>query len=133
MIAARELLRRRGFTADASGLRVARQTIMALQPGELARKVVGELDFYSLSGFRDLVLCEYDRNYTLPQIAEMLDKLNLEFLGFEFNDDEPRRAYARRFPQDKTLTDLALWDAFEAVEPSTFGTMYQFWCRMKAG
>jgi SAM-dependent methyltransferase len=130
--AARELLANAGFEATPQGIRAARQAIFALDPGHPARPVVGELDFYSLSGCRDLLFNVQERTYRLPEIAALLDDLELEFLGFEFADSAVRRAYAERFPQDPTITDLAPWDAFEAANPETFRNMYQFWCRRRA-
>ncbi|MDH3472322.1 MAG: methyltransferase domain-containing protein [Rhodospirillales bacterium] len=127
--AARELLARAGFETAPESIRAARHAIFALDPGHPARPVVGELDFYSLSGCRDLLFNVQERTYRLPEIAALLDDLELEFLGFEFADPAAKSAYAKRFPQDPTMTDLALWDAFEAANPETFRNMYQFWCR----
>ena len=127
--AARNLLRNAGFAATPEGIRAARGRIFALAPDDPARQVTGELDFYSLSGCRDLLFNVQERDYRLPELAAALADLELEFLGFEFPEEAPRRAYAERFPQDPTMTDLALWDSFEAENPETFRNMYQFWCR----
>ncbi len=127
--AARAYVRQGGFAADASGIRAARRAILDLDPATPARRVAGELDFYGLSGCRDLLFNVQERAYTLPEIAEALADLDLAFLGFETVDPDLRKAYAARFPKDPTLTDLRLWDAFEAEEPDTFHNMYQFWCR----
>ncbi len=129
ILAARDLLRAEGFTPDPTGIRAARQAIFALAPDRPERRVAGELDFYSLSGCRDLLFHAQEREYDLPEIAAMLDDLGLELLGFEFADDEARRAYAEQYPQDPAGTDLALWDTFESEHPDTFRNMYQFWCR----
>jgi len=127
--AARAWVRQGGFSADAMGIRGARRAILDLDPAAPARQVAGELDFYGLSGCRDLLFNVQEREYTLPEVAEALADLELEFLGFELVDPDVRKAYAARFPEDPTLTDLRLWDAFEAEEPDTFHNMYQFWCR----
>jgi hypothetical protein len=126
---ARDFVRRSGFAADAAGIRAARQAVFALDPAEAAHKVTGELDFYSLSGCRDLLFNVQERDYELPELAEMLARLGLRFLGFEFAGPEARQAYARRFPEDREMTDLECWDAFETEAPETFRNMYQFWCR----
>jgi hypothetical protein len=34
-----------------------------------------------------------------------------------------------RFPQDRSMTDLASWQLFETENPATFASMYQFWVR----
>jgi hypothetical protein len=126
---ARGFVRQSGFAADAAGIRAARQAILALDPAEPAHKVTGELDFYSLSGCRDLLFNVQERSYELAEIAEALERLGLRFIGFEFADPEALRAYARRFPEDREMTDLGCWNAFETEAPETFHNMYQFWCR----
>ena len=40
-----------------------------------------------------------------------------------------KQAYARRFPEDTALNDLARWQLFEAENPDTFSGVYLFWCR----
>ena len=127
--AARDHLLRKGFATDAASLRAARQAILALAPEDPARKVVGERDFYCLSGCRDMLFNVQECAFTLPQIAEMHERLGLEFLGFEFVDPEAKQAYAKRFARDPAMLDLKLWDAFEQSAPDTFLNMYQFWCR----
>ncbi len=127
--AARDLIRRHGFAADAAGIRDARQALLALDPGSAERQVAGELDFYSLSGCRDLLFNVQERSYGLTEIAAALERLDLRFIGFEFPDPEPLRTYAQRFPEDKERTDLGRWDALETEAPHTFHNMYQFWCR----
>lgn len=127
--AARAYVRQGGFSADATGIRAARRAILDLDPSAPPRRVAGELDFYGLSGCRDLLFNVQERAYTPTEVAEALADLNLEFLGFELVDPEVRKAYAARFPEDPALTDLRLWDAFEAENPDTFHNMYQFWCR----
>ena len=91
--------------------------------------MAGELDFHSLSGCRDLLFNVQEREYRPPEVAAALEAPGLEFLGFEFPEEAPRRAYAACCPQDPAMTDLALWDSFEADNPETFRNMYQFWCR----
>jgi hypothetical protein len=55
----------------------------------------------------------------------------LPFLGFDLGPAQ-RRAYARQFPDDKTMTDLDNWYLFETQNPRTFIDMYQFWTRRPA-
>ncbi len=131
--ASRDNVRNQGFAADPAGLRAARQAVLALPEDHPARAAAGQLDFYSLGGCRDLLFNVQERDTDLPEIAAALDDLGLEFLGFEFPDATPRRAYTARFPEDPAATDLALWDRFEGGHPDTFQAMYQFWCRARTG
>ncbi len=127
--AARALLQAQGFPATESGIRAARGAIRALDPGDPARQVMDELDFYSLTGCRDFLFNVQEVAYDLPEIGAMVRDLGLEFLGFEFADPLIKQAYARRFPADTTMTDLASWEIFEAENPDTFSGVYLFWCR----
>jgi hypothetical protein len=84
-------------------------------------------DFYSFSGFRDLLFHVQEHRFTIPQIKDCLFKLGLKFCGFE----------AERVVQDFKLTntgaddpyDLDKWNLYEQANPYAFIGMYQFWCQ----
>ncbi len=133
MVAARQLIADGGFAADTDGIRAARQAIMALPVAHPAHPVIESIDFYSLSGCRDLLFHVQEHRFTLPQIAALLAPLALEFLGFEFESAAPVDAYRREFPGDACATSLENWQVFESQYPQTFAAMYQFWVRLGAG
>jgi SAM-dependent methyltransferase len=110
-------------------VRAARQKILGLPDGHPLRVLGRFPDFYSLSGCRDLLFHVQELQFTLPQIKEMIESLELEFLGFEHSQPFLGRAYQRRFPEDSRGTDLLKWDVFEQEHPEVFAGMYQFWCR----
>ena len=126
--AARTWVAAGGYPATEAGLRAARQALLALDPSNPERKVTAQLDFYSLSGCRDLLFNVQERSYDLPELAAAISDLGLTFLGFEFADPALPRAYAARFPEDTAMTDLSNWDRFERENPDSFQQMYQFWC-----
>ena len=132
VVAARQLIAERGYAADPQGMREARAAILALPVDHPARAVAGSIDFYSLSGCRDLLFHEKERRYTLDQIEAILTDLGLEFLGFEFEFAAPRLEYLREFPHDPAAISLANWAQFEVRHPDTFAGMYQFWVTPKA-
>jgi SAM-dependent methyltransferase len=125
--AARRLITERGFGADPRGMRAARAAILALPSDDPARAVAGSIDFYSLSGCRDLLFHAQEHRTTLPEIAAMLDDLGLGLLGFEFEYAATRLQYLREFPRDPAATSLANWAEFEKRHPDTFAAMYQVW------
>ena len=127
VVAARRLIALRGFTAEAEGMRAARKAIFALPPDHPARAVAGSIDFYSLSGCRDLLFHVQEHRFSLPEIANMLTTLRLDFLGFEFEFAATRLAYMREFPDDPAATSLKNWAEFESRHPDAFAAMYQFW------
>ncbi len=83
-------------------------------------------DFYSSSGFRDLVLHEHEVGMRLEEIASFLDENDLKFRGF---DDEAAigPSFAAAFPDDPLPGSLANWARYEEDHPATFEGMYQFW------
>jgi hypothetical protein len=113
-------------------MRAARAAILALPAGDAARAVADSLDFYSLSGCRDLLFHVQETSFTLPQLAHALADLDLAFIGFEFPDDTAATAYRAQYPEDRAFADLDNWHRFETDRPDTFAQMYQFWVRKRA-
>jgi hypothetical protein len=71
-----------------------------------------------------------ERRFSLPQIAAMIERLGMRFLGFEFPDSGATAArYRARFPGDPALADLGNWHRLEQEYPDSFARMYQFWVR----
>jgi 2-polyprenyl-3-methyl-5-hydroxy-6-metoxy-1,4-benzoquinol methylase len=128
---ARGMIAAAGFAADPDGIRRCRAAIRARKDEESFAKIVRGEDFFSISGCRDLLFHVQEHSFSLPDIAAMLERLDLRFLGFEFPDGAATQArYRARFPRDRDLSDLQSWDRFEQDHPDTFGRMYQFWaCR----
>lgn len=123
--AARALVRQGGFAATDEGIRASRQAILGLPTAHPARGALAFIDFFSMSGCRDLLMHVQERSYTLPEIARDLDTLKLRFLGFQL----PAAVQARFLAEyPGQWLDLAAWHAFEATHPDTFAAMYQFWC-----
>lgn len=129
VVAARELIAEQGFASDADGIRRCRQAILALPEGHPAREVADSVDFWSLSGCRDLIFHVQESRFTLPRIGDIVDELGMEFLGFEFGDPGVRQAYRAEHPEDTAVRSLTNWSDFEARHPHVFGAMYQFWTR----
>lgn len=110
-------------------IRALRRKI-AMQPDDSPiKQVLGIKDFYSTSECRDLLFHVQEHRFTLLKIAEMLDELSLEFVGFEMTDAAVRDRYRARFPEDPATIRLDLWHQFETAQPETFIGMYQFWVR----
>jgi hypothetical protein len=59
----------------------------------------------------------------------MLNRLGLEFVGFELAGRAASREYRRRYPEDRNMVDLSNWSEFEVDHPETFAGMYLFWAR----
>jgi tetratricopeptide (TPR) repeat protein/SAM-dependent methyltransferase len=132
LAAARGFIAARGFAAKTRGIRAARAAIMALPEGAPERAVLDlSLDFYTLSGCRDLLFHVQEHRFTTEGIAGALRELGLEFLGFEPEDPATLRSYRAECPDDPAATSLKNWESFEARHPDTFAGMYHFWVRKK--
>jgi hypothetical protein len=130
VVAARALIAERDYAADAEGIRRCRQDILALDEGDLRRQVTQWTDFYSASECRDLIFHTQEHRHSPRQISTWLDRLNLQFLGFQL-DSERMRRFRSRFPGDDAGLNLELWDEFEDENPDAFRSMYQFWAQKR--
>ena len=133
VVAARDFIAEQGFSANATGIRRCRQAILGLPGDHPAQPVTESPDFWSISGCRDLLFHVQEHRFTLSRVAEALDALDLEFLGFEFGEPGVRQAYRIEFPADEHARSLADWARFEARHHDAFGAMYQFWARPRPG
>ncbi|PWC40301.1 hypothetical protein TSO352_01275 [Azospirillum sp. TSO35-2] len=131
IVAARHLIAERGHPPTAAGIRRLRQDILALPADHPARAVVQSPDFYGTSACRDLLLHVHELHVTLPWLADALEALDLEFLGFRLADPAVAALYRKRFPEDPAMTSLARWDRLEAEHPMIFGGLYQTWARAR--
>ena len=130
VVRARELIAQEGFEPTLSGIRACRAAIRARAADELFARFLKSEDFYSMSGCRDLLFHVQEHRFTLPQIADRIRRLGLEFAGFEFADAGISAArYRERFPGEPSMLNLENWDRLEAEFPDTFARMYQFWVR----
>lgn len=110
-------------------MRRLREELLKLPDDHPARGVTRELDFYSLSGCRDLVFHASEQRFDMARLQAAIRDLGLEFLGFEFVDPKVMAAYRARHPGDPAGRNLKNWAAIEAENPQLFRGMYQFWCR----
>ena len=123
IVAAREWLAARGYTASPQDIRRGRHDLLA---GGFPNRMPLPPDFYSVSECRDLLFHVQEHRTTLPAIAQFLAEQNATFLGFLL-PMPAIEAYRRRFPNDPSMTSLDRWQQFETDNPDTFLGMYQFW------
>lgn len=112
--AARELI-------QGQDIRTARQTLLKLPAGHPAKPATQTIDFYTVSGCRDLLFHAHEATFTLAEIEEILEFLHLRFDRFIW-----------RNPALASMNlSLKEWAAYEKEHPETFAGMYQFWVRPK--
>ncbi|MEZ5850582.1 MAG: class I SAM-dependent methyltransferase [Hyphomicrobiaceae bacterium] len=111
-----------------AALRQFRETVRRLPDGAPGTQFRKSADFYTASGFRDLLLHVHENTFTLEEIAAFLAAEELVFRGF-FN--VPPEVLRHRFPTQTGPGTLDAWAALEREQPNLFGSMYQFWCTPK--
>ena len=128
-IAAQKFVEAHGHPATPEGIRAARRDLMALPASHQASRITERLNFYTLSECRDLIFHVQEHRFTIPQIADALAHLDLEFVGFEFLDSVQVERYRANYPEDPKAVSLDNWNRFELENPAIFLGMYQFWVR----
>ena len=115
-----------GADCDDTKLRAFRQILMDRAPGAAGSELKSSLDFYSTSGFRDLVLNVSERCHSIPELAGFLKDAGLAFRGFwpsfYFN------LLRERHPQETWPGSLEGWAELEQAFPILFTRMYTLWC-----
>ncbi len=129
--AARALIDELGLPATLEGIRAGRRAIQRAGADHAAFVLTGWPDFCSASTCRDLIFHVQETSFTPKQIAEALNKLGLEFLGFSLISAGVQNEFAKRFPDDYKMLDLNHWDEIEQDLPNLFIGMYHFWCRKR--
>lgn len=111
--------------ADAQ-LRAFRQLLMARPDGEPGSELKSTPDFYTGSGFRDLVLHVSERCLSIREIESFLEDNGLAFRGFQ-----PSLLFdflRQRFAEERWPGSLQRWAELEDAIPDLFASMYRFWC-----
>ncbi|MCS3904493.1 Tfp pilus assembly protein PilF/2-polyprenyl-3-methyl-5-hydroxy-6-metoxy-1,4-benzoquinol methylase [Methylohalomonas lacus] len=127
--AIRERIAAQNIDADIVGIRRVREYIAALDAGDPLRGLLHSPDFYSVSECRDLMFHVQEHQLDLSAIAEIIDELALEFLGFEFDDYATLQHYRQQYPDDPNAINLQYWQAYEQAHPDSFAAQYIFWVR----
>ncbi|MGI9344534.1 MAG: class I SAM-dependent methyltransferase [Gammaproteobacteria bacterium] len=85
-------------------------------------------DFYSSSGCRDLLLHEHECQYSIPELAELLNRHGLRFLRFAEGGGIYQTFHALRGAA-ADVYDLDQWHDVESRAPSMFAGMYVFFAQ----
>ena len=115
-----------GIGASAVEIRQFRRSVVESHY-EHHKQLTSHFDFFSLSMLRDLTFHSQEHRFRLSQIQSYLDNLGLMFCGFESRDTVDK--FKAVVGEEADTCDLSLWDKFEESHPSTFASMYQFWCQ----
>jgi 2-polyprenyl-3-methyl-5-hydroxy-6-metoxy-1,4-benzoquinol methylase len=126
LVDARRFITERGYRPSAEDIRRCRQELTSFGDDTPLKRATEWSDFFSTSTCRDLLFHVQEHQFTLPEISAFLNQNRLEFLGFTL-PGHVLQNFRRRFPSDKTMTNLDHWHSFETENPMIFAGMYQFW------
>ena len=127
IIKIKELIKERKIKNSTEDIRNFRELIFKKKDDQLFQKIFYSNDFYSTSMARDLMFHVQEHCFTLPEISNMLKKLNLEFLGFR--NPLIKTKFSKSFPNDEKNISFDNWNKFELSNQDIFANMYQFWVR----
>ncbi len=133
VVAARERVRAGGASPDPSAIRRARTGILEEIRGGGAASLEGLLaseDFYSASGFRDLVWHACEHRFRLREAVDLLKGAGLRWLGLEPPpgwDHAPGRERSIPAGEGDEEALVSAWERLEASEPGLFVQMYNLW------
>jgi tetratricopeptide (TPR) repeat protein/SAM-dependent methyltransferase len=123
-------MRERGITLGDDDVRRARDALATLPDDAVLKAITRRAEFFTMDGCRDLMMSGSGHQPTLPQIDTFVAENDLELLGIEVEASVLQR-YRRKYPQDRTMTDLTLCRAFETDNPAAFGGMYRVWVQKR--
>jgi len=130
LVEAQAIIAKEGYRATSDDIRALRQRIIRERDDARWNLLLSTVDFYSMSGCRDILFNVMEHRFTVPQIAACLDELGLSFLGFEL-DPKIIETFREQHPGAEALVNLDYWSAFETDNPQTFRNMYMFSVRRK--
>lgn len=122
----RAIIAEQGLEASAHDIRRFRRSILREAGAPELAPLLQSIDFYSMSGVRDLLFHVQEHTFTPAELANMIDALPLQFLGFVL-PASARRSYQHFFPDDPLLNQLDNWELLERDNPTLFGGMYQLY------
>ncbi|MEC8427686.1 MAG: class I SAM-dependent methyltransferase, partial [Pseudomonadota bacterium] len=126
IVQCRNLIREQNIDSTPDGIRQLRREVLSNEHDDWKNIQVSP-DFYSASGCRDLLLHVQEHRFTPLQLKELIENLDVNFLGFSNLNNSIIEKYQARFPKDKYLLNLRHWDTYETDHPATFAAMYQFY------
>lgn len=132
IVGAQDFAKEKGLSGSAKDIREFRKLIFELPDDNPIKTVSKQLDFYSISSCRDLCFHIQEARYTLPELKQVLEDLDLECVGFMPNFAEIATMYKQQFPDDPQMKDFDNWEKLEQKRPDICIGMYNFWCKRKA-
>ncbi len=119
-------IRKGNYPATAAGMRRFRRDSKSLLGSAGHAKIFDAGDYYHLNMYRDLLFHVQEHQFTLPQIRNILQDVDLEFVRMSVSDSG-RQQYRQYFPADPEGKNIDNWRRMEETNPDMFRGMYIFW------
>jgi len=130
--ALRERLLAGGRVPSQVDVRALRSALLSGAYGPLPPAIAHSVDFYSWSGCRDLLLNARERVYDLPEMVAEARAAGFDWLALQA-PPAVAEAASRQFGRPAEQLTVAQWHAFEAVQPQSFGGMFEAWFLRRPG
>ena len=130
IVEARALIAERGYRPTVRDIRKCRQEIFRGDDERRWGRITSSVDFYSVSGCRDLLFNVMEHRFTIPQISAFLNSHGLSLISFEAGP-QAIELFQRQCPH-AVITDLEQWQAFKSANPLAMRYMYVFSVRKDA-
>jgi len=111
-------------------IRAYRYRLMHDSPETIDDALPSRSDFFDLSRCKDLLFHPVEHRFTIPQLAQAMNALGLEFRGFEIPKPIGNQ-YWTPFPGTEHRRNLDRWWELERRNPDVFQNLYEIWCRKK--
>lgn len=118
-----------GIENNEQDIRILRHVIFSENEIENKHLITESNDFYSMSGVVDLLLHEFEVGFSPKSIKELCQNHQLKFLGFSNLDTQLKHRFKDFIGERFDFSNLDQWEEFEHAYPSTFSTMFQFYCQ----
>lgn len=129
VIKLRKLFKRNHSVLEENRIKMIRQAVFDSKDLDGKEMLTASDDFYSMSGTVDLLFHEYEIQFSPLKIKELCQRYNITFLGFCSLDGSTKSAFNCMFGETADMSNLNQWDKFESENPTTFSSMYQFYCQ----
>jgi len=101
-----------------------REYLMNQVRNKIPKSVLNTKDFYSVSGYENLLFNNVEHLYSIKEVFELLKELSLDFIGFDSNFKPPKKTEKSSIVED--------WIQMEEINPLLFAGMYQPWAKVKS-
>lgn len=135
VVEARNYVQENGYKNTTKDIKRFRHDIFKLTENPNYPKFINVLlkipDFYTLSECRDLVFHVQEHRYSIPQLMEILDRHDLDFISFNIKNSGVKEDFVKMFPDPNDFKDPIKWHEYEQSHPHAFVEMYDFNVRHK--